>query len=61
MGNTIKNGKYGDAEQDRLANYDHPNYARLPASSDPKVNTIRQMNSEGPVGLQRAKLPDGLE
>lgn len=24
--NTIKNGKYGDAERERLSSYAHPNY-----------------------------------
>jgi len=61
MGNTIKNGNYGDAENARLAAYDHPNYAKLPDSPSPKVNAIRQMKAEGPIGLQSAKLPDGLE
>jgi hypothetical protein len=26
MGNDIKNGKYGDGEAARLADYDHPSY-----------------------------------
>jgi hypothetical protein len=25
---TIKNGKYGDAEVERLSNYDHPEYGK---------------------------------
>jgi hypothetical protein len=28
---TIKNGKYGDAENDRLVNYDHPEYRYGPS------------------------------
>ena len=43
---TIKNGKYGDAEAERLGGYDHPEYAKASTSKNgptfgPKKNFTR--------------------
>lgn len=51
MTNTIKNGRYGDAEHERLSAYAHPNYSQAVSPKNaPKLERPKRSYTRGELG-----------
>jgi hypothetical protein len=51
---TIKNGKYGDGERERLASYDHPEYGAKGPDLRPRTTTYTKPQLDNQISNEDA-------